>query len=283
MLAAGTLDDFVGRIVYDNRLDSYKSFFDHPWAKRLSEFTKGTRLDGAACDLCLDWKSAALTSRMPWLHVTSLSDFHDGYTSGGPSVALKLLDALANRIPKEMASNLSRNRQRELQAIILRLKKDVDAVLGDTPALDPKKVWGNYLSIEEFGLSLWSSQRLCYAAVYYGYEDFLRRIVSEFGFAKKTHMSTKDVAKGFEKIVGPAIAFACIFGPEITLARNVRNAIVHNGGRVTDEIMKSPVSFRTDGGRVQIMPEDTNALFHLLKERITVIADKILKPQEPTP
>jgi hypothetical protein len=57
---------------FDDKLDSYRTFLDHEWARRIDQQTAGTPLEEIFFDLQWAWKGAANTFYMPWLTVTSM-------------------------------------------------------------------------------------------------------------------------------------------------------------------------------------------------------------------
>jgi hypothetical protein len=60
-------DEIIENIRFDDRLESYESFYDHDWAKKFDALTRGTPLAKQAGSLGANWKAAANTHRMPWL------------------------------------------------------------------------------------------------------------------------------------------------------------------------------------------------------------------------
>ena len=82
---------------------------------------------------------------------------------------------------------------------------------------------------------------------------------------------------------GTAICDQCWDDVDVNLARTARNALVHNGGRVTNEFTEALKAAKcppvVDDGEIQIMAPDTSSLFHLLKDRATqLIAAALLHP-----
>lgn len=101
-----------------------------------------------------------------------------------------------------------------------------------------QKIWEEYLKIEGFTVCLWSSQRLCYGAVYYAYENFLRHCVSVGKKKQNYRPKPKVFMSDFMELFGAEICNICLGDKKIEQARLVRNSLVHNGGRISSEIMK---------------------------------------------
>ena len=62
----------------DVRMDSYRSFFDHAWAKDVMDLSSGTEISTAVFDLCAMWRAAANTHVMPWLMMQQFKAFAKG-------------------------------------------------------------------------------------------------------------------------------------------------------------------------------------------------------------
>ncbi len=80
----------VNRMIERN-LEQYDGFFDHAWA---TEFTDGIHphLSDAANNLCLVWKEASNTHRLPWLMVHQMKSFAEGFMSGHKSQTAKVVE-----------------------------------------------------------------------------------------------------------------------------------------------------------------------------------------------
>ena len=70
---------------------------------------------------------------------------------------------------------------------------------------------------------------------------------------------------------------ACLCDDAITVARLVRNALAHHGGRVTKELGNVTHGLEVENGVIQILADDTSRLFHLLKNRAYDLAARTLE------
>ena len=61
---------------------------------------------------------------------------------------------------------------------------------------------------------------------------------------------------------------ACWSAAAVNVARLARHAIVHNGGRETSDLARTPHSLTVTDGYLQIMAPDTAALYGELKARV---------------
>lgn len=266
-------------LVIDKRLNSYESFFDHSWARSLFRLVDQTKLEPLAMDLCADWKGAANTARLPWLIIDSLDNFHTGYSQAKEPFWQKLTKALRADFLNKTKHSFSLTQRRELAGIIDKLSEDAqESMRKAPPALDRQEIWAGFLEIMDFTLSLWSSQRLCYGAVYYAYENFLAQCVST-GRKDPTYRphNAKKLRTDLNRLFGSNVGDTCLDDAKAELARLVRNALVHNGGRATPEIQARAETLTIVNGMIHIMPRDIRELYSLLKDRITRLAEEALR------
>jgi hypothetical protein len=175
-----------------------------------------------------------------------------------------------------------RNMQRK------RMQQDLDAIYEETSkitvaaeAAAPDMMWQSFLGNSEFRFALVGSQRLCYGAIYYAYEDFLARCV---GLARKEpeyRMPRRpQFQKDFTAAFDATVCDQCWDHPVVNLARVTRHALVHNGCRVTDEFKEAVKAakylFVVEDDEIQIMAPDTSTLFRLLKDRAALVISAAL-------
>ena len=98
------LPDLSGakNVLIDDRMASYRSFFDHDWAVRMRDLVRETILDELVFNLCAAWKGAAKTHEMPWLTVELIGAFADGFVNAFQPPGQELINALLSRFSVEM-------------------------------------------------------------------------------------------------------------------------------------------------------------------------------------
>jgi len=139
------------------------------------------------------------------------------------------------------------------------------------------KMWQSLLPNFEFNGSVWASQRLCYGAVYYAYEDFLVRTYRlAIGKPDYRMKFAKEFARDLAKAFSVELSDFCFSG-EVDVARRARNALAHSGGRITEELREIGHAFPVVNGEIQITTAHTRALFDLLKERVAKLVPEALK------
>jgi hypothetical protein len=263
-------------------LESYRSFFDHAWFGKWTEETTGTPLYQPVFDLGFMWRCSANTHLLPWLMATTIQQTIERKTNMAEPFGKKYVSAVQQRLAKRMGSSLRKTQRHRMQVELDKILREVSAVMAIPDLLPPETMWQSFLQNSEFQFALVGSQRLCYGAIYYAYEDFLTRCV---GLAKgKTDyrlFRQKDFQKEIAAEFGSTVCDQCWDDPAVNLARVTRHALVHNGCRVTDEFKeaqkaaKRPLVVCDD--EVQIMAPDTSSLFLLLKDRATLLISAALQ------
>ena len=270
-------------IVIDERLESYRTFFDHVWAEKIGKLAAGTKLESPVFNLRINWKAAANTCVVPWLICTTVSGFSAGFAMGREPFAAQMVSACAKRLPAEMPG-LSNMRRKELSVAVKKIGTDLMALLAqqaDESAVNANEMWTTLLNgaaQSEFRLSIWGSQRISYGAIYHAYEDFVRECIGlGLGRAKyKPRGGTKELVADAGQHFGPQIADACLNSPDVKIARLVRNSLAHNGGKETDELKKVQHGILVEDNVLQIMAPDTRRLFYVLKERAYKLVEKAI-------
>jgi hypothetical protein len=266
----------------DRNLDSYKSFFDHEWAKRFLDEADNANLADLAFNLCEGWKGAANTGMLPWLTIENLGNFAESFCNAHRPDAAHILDALAARLAREVQPPLAPTQQQCLERTIGAINGDLTAIKRSHPfKFDRVDAWNTMLENAEFAIAVVASRRIVYADMYFSYEDFLISC-----FRRASGQPSYQVGRSFPAdlsgFYGPAIALNIWSDPEVKIARLVRHAIVHNGARETPELAKAGHSIGVIGGALQITPSATRVAFNCLKDRAMVIlketANRVPKP-----
>lgn len=267
-------DDLDLSISFDNRLDSYASFFDHEWAARFLDAVEPSLLKPAGFLLCRDWKGVALASRMSWLLVEAMDIYQRTIWQHKPPDPKRMLKALVEHVTKD-AGIRHMARQKIIEGVHSLDQQFEESLRNAAPPVDRETMWHEYLQVKEMPWALWASQWLAYAAIYFSYENFLRATV---GIAKQgPHYRTPravDFHRDVAQVFGTALADSCISAEPITVARLARNCIAHNGGRESQQLKRAGHRIRVENGYLQIYPEDLRGLYHELKDRVLAVADR---------
>lgn len=263
-------------ILIDDRLDSYKPFFDKGWAQRLWDVTGNTPLDRIAYDLTRAFRGIANTHILPWLMVQNLKEFAVGMTNSYDPMLVQYVSVVAEKLLARMSTKPCPMQQKDLEASLQALLEETkvvrDKAVANAPALDVDGYWQQALATPAFGLSLWGSQRLCYGGLYYAYEDFLLRVF-KLVKADPNYRIQDKFSKDFADALSIALRDYCWSDPKVLAARFVRHALVHAGGRETKDVKSVNHGIQVADGELQIMAPNTVALFGLLKDRALKLAE----------
>ena len=274
--------EIIKQKMVEVRYDAYRSFFDHAWVRQLADVVNGTALDEPVFNLNIAWKAAANTQSLPWLIIRMLGAFADGYVKADDPHAARLVRNLRESIIREIGGGLSRTKEKALHDAIVRIDEKIKSGLDAHPVVfDVEETWQNCLKHPDFVISLWGSQQICYAAVYYAYEDFLTRCVAIATGKPDYRMPRRpEFGRDFAQSFGATTRDRCWSATIVNVARLTRHAIVHNGGRVTDELAKLPHGLTIQEGEIQIMAPDTAALYVALKSRVgELVTTAVAMPQ----
>jgi hypothetical protein len=263
----------VKNIKIDTRVDAYKTYFDHAWYRKLDETVAGSKLEEPVFSLGMNWKSAANTHLMPWLMIQSIKRFWEGHLRGQESASEQAVTHLAQHVPAEMGDSLSHMKRKKLAEVMTQIGGRMKQVREQNDEeINPQAVFDIFLSGpggSELQLSIWGSQRITYGAVFHAYEDFVSRCV---GLARNEPdyraFKIKTLHSDARAAFGDTTANHCLTDSPVELARLVRNALAHQGGRETDELKKVAHGVTVVDGVLQVMPDDNRRLFDTLKDRV---------------
>lgn len=262
-------------IVIDERLESYKRFFDHDWARQLLALTDGTKISKAALDLCADWKSAANAFGMPWLFIHGLDDFQKGFMQVQEPACQKLARALRDHILNEFGSRLSHMKRKDLISIVDKVSQAAqEATERAAPAFQIDQVWAAFSQNKEFTLALRGCQRLCYPALYHAYENFVRRCVAEARGDPNCRPHWAALRDELDRLMPPSMGTDCLGDSQVEVARLARDTLNHNGGMMTENLSKTRHKLTVVQGRIEPLPKDILTLFDLLKTKVRKLAER---------
>jgi hypothetical protein len=262
----------------DTNIADYQTFFEPQWLRLMNELTDGTKLAEPVLSLGVSWFTTANAYAMPWRMVQNLIGFEVGFIRGERTYTDKILARLATLIPQRM-EGLSNMKRQQLADVIKTIGAEYDQQVKsqhlptDAQALFESLLTG--LSGVELQTSIVGSQKLCYNGLYYAYEEFLRACVGlgkveadyrVFGF--------KKLEKDAKELFGDSVTDHCLSHELVKIARFARNALAHNGGKLTDELKALTHDFPVDHeNTIHIVANHNRNLYSALKGRAYKIAE----------
>jgi hypothetical protein len=244
------MDQIRRTIHFNPRIESYEGFFDYEWQKRLLEVVRRSVLRQPGYDLTRCWEAVSNARQMPWLMVKCLDArmYHtlDKLVPWDNRKISIMRDKLVTKI-EARGGKLSHSMRKRIQEAIVGIDKEAVELrkqVRDEVFDQREDLWDGLIKHETFNTSLWSSERMSYASLYYGYEWFLTKCVSirrrepDYRWFRMKAFVTE-----FEDAFGEPLANDCLRDPQINLARLTRHALVHNGGRMTTELQNENHTF----------------------------------------
>lgn len=265
----------------DDTRDSYKPFFDGQWAKHfLNDLTKNTPIDDAGFSLSASWRAAANTHSLPWVLVHSLEGMWNGSLIKREPLAAPLARAYEEYIFKGV-SGISHTKRKKMSADLREIGRKIAATAdASNYPFETEKHWQDLVSTWHLRFAIWGSQRLCFAGLYYAFENFLRECIGVV--RREVHYKFQNIGQltnDANAIFGKDVVGRCISCEFVQTARRIRNAIAHSGGKMTSEqILNSErVHYLVENGEIQIIAPNTRRLYEGLKPLATEIAQATLK------
>lgn len=267
----------------DTEIDSYRGFLSDDWAERIYSLAANAgKLKRVIFDLVMDWRAAAYTASLPVCVVDHVKAYHDGFVNGDEPntnllrLARHLPAILAERLPETTCDpSLLRRIRDEIVRIGAAMEDAYQEAKQDFPL---QHAWQTYLQHHVYQLSLWGSQRICYVSIYNAYESFVCRCVA---IALKVSGCRSSNKEKFKKLIieafGEPTYNNCWMNEDLKIVRAVRHSLSHAGGALTDELRGVKHGFVVLDGRLQVTPEKTKALFSLLKQAATALAEDAAK------
>jgi hypothetical protein len=265
-------------IFLESRLDAYRSFFDHKWAEDVMQATAGSLFEAPAFNLCAAWRGVANTSAMPWIAFTMFKGFADGLAANHEPFGMKWVKETRNRLVRELRGEITHTKAKLLSNALERIFEELSVGLAQQPySVDLSEIWSKLLARHELQMAIWGSQRLCYGALYYAYEDFIVQCVGAAkGDASFRVANAGETRKALDATLGASTTDFCWTDPDIEIARLTRNALVHSGGRLTPELSRVPHGFKVIDGELQITAPRTRSLHETLKSRVSRIVSVLV-------
>ena len=281
------MDEIQHTIQIDPRPDSYRGFFDGGWSERFLDIARASKLRKPAFDLVRNWRAVSNARQIPWLMVECLDANMCHNLQECVPWDIRKIRVLRQKIVAKLEAKDERMRpmfRRKLEESMRELEVEAceirDEVAEDVLSRR-KDLWELLLEEEQFHTSIWSSERMCYGALYYSYECFLTECV-RIKRRKSDYQMRRadDFKKDIKDAFGQELANDCWSDQKVNIARLARHALVHNGGRMTSVLQKQPHNFPTQDEEIQIGARHTTELYELLKTKAYKMGESVVRMDE---
>jgi hypothetical protein len=254
----------------DTRLESYNIQLTRKWAGQLDDTaSKSAQLSEIVSDFLMWFQSISITSGLPFTVVSQLDTFVDGFLKNDDEKPLveKTAKAITSRLARSL--NVDPETRAQIAVECLRIGATVD-ISRVPPPFSIEDIWQSYLEHKGFQLALWESQRSGLVNVYNCYESFLMRCMAT-AVRQRSYSIKRQFPVDFAREFGQPICDDCWSDPQIQILRYARNAIVHEGGRETDQIKRLGHKVLVYKGYLQVYPDDLKAAFRLVEKCVDKI------------
>lgn len=288
--------EIIDRPLIDPHLDSYEKFFDHDWCGRIFEAVKASSLKESVGVLMVAWRSTNGAHLLPWLMVETLRGFAEGKAEGQSECRADYSDyvikGIVEKIERRMQYSLKLDQRRSLKRVVTKIEEEAFEafkIAQEQTKFDVAGYWNFLLHTPEFRFCILGTQRVNYGSLFFAYEDFLANVIRT---REPLYTSKKDPIKSaFARHFGDPLTDLCWNHDNVDLAKLVRHALAHNGGRFGKDLEKYKARFvdatgmtlplirgemfNVVDGKIQITPCNTTHLFGVLKERVTKIVEEL--------
>lgn len=145
------------------------------------------------------------------------------------------------------------------------------------PLYDRHVVWQEYLQRPEFRAALWKTAENSFVSIYYAYEDYFVRVLKILGKWDSLRITDRDFKARAKTIIEEQTFNRCWGDNRIEVAREIRHAITHNGGRPTSNLLRKSPLPRIENDDILISATDVRQLYELLKERVIEFTQSALR------
>ena len=175
-----------------------------------------------------------------------------------------VLKKLSHRVPELIADpQLQRTMRQEVVDLTAEFKDAQSKVRIELPI---EKLWEQYLAHHVYRITLWSTLRICYVAIYNAYDNFAQQCTFVAHKGQKIRTTNRDFKDKFSEAFGATALQKCWTSPDVKMARWARNALSHGSGRATKEILENPHNFQIEDGIIHVRPSDVKEVYLILKD-----------------
>jgi hypothetical protein len=195
-------------------------------------------------------------------NLSNFEDFHDGEWLKQVYQAVK--DTSCESIAEEFISHWWGSARAFILPWLL-----VNGVYDGVYSLVPpdksqQDVWNEYLTHVEFQGALWKLAEGTYYSIYYAYENLIVNILNKIK-GTGIRVTDREFNKVLTEVYGDKLALKIWNSSFISVSREVRNCIVHNGGKPSTRLLRMKPLPPIRDGNILISASDTRFLYDTLK------------------
>jgi hypothetical protein len=260
----------------EQNLELYDTFFEHAWADALTKRAPA-QLTDAVSNLCLSWKEAANTHRLPWLMIQQMEAFSVAFMRRSKPEMAELTGRIRDWLFREMNGKLQRVEKKAIDAVLKKMDRGLRLASVEKDARFPaNEYWNDIVKQSEMVFSIAGSQNLAYCALVFGYEWFLVSCFRALGGSEKLKPNQDKFWERFEQLMGRDVKPDYWDARPVRIARHARNSIAHLGGKAKSELVdeKSDL-FVGPEGFISVRPTNNRVLYAALKRKVGQLVDEV--------
>jgi hypothetical protein len=255
--------------VFDRDLESYSGLFDRQWAESLLNQFKNTKIYEPLFELLFAWREMDMVYQTPWLFVHKNKAFGDSFARAFERTRPDFFAGLIARLHHEMISYLHTDQMDLLARIVGKIAADVQVKAEKEPVeIDRNFLWEKYFEEAGIRFSISGTLKYCFSNICHAYEVFVLRVYKLAAKKDDYRIHGKDFSKDLNQLFGSEFSQVFWKDRKTACARLIRNALVHNGGRVTKDLQGKNHGVCVYEDRLQILPKDCRELYLHLKEQV---------------
>ncbi|MCU7849381.1 MAG: hypothetical protein KZQ89_15615 [Candidatus Thiodiazotropha sp. (ex Lucinoma kastoroae)] len=133
-----------------------------------------------------------------------------------------------------------------------------------------EQLWSEYLQIKAFKGALWKTAESTYCSIYYAYENLVVNIISQLS-NKYLRVTDRNFNSMVSEILGASTAGKVWNNSKISAAKEIRNCLVHNGGKATPALKRIRPTPLIENENVLISASDARKLHAYLKPKVVAL------------
>lgn len=153
-----------------------------------------------------------------------------------------------------------------------------DSINANVPIIGTSRqdLWNEYLHVDAFKGSLWKIAEGSFCAIYYAYENLLVRMIAKI-LGRSIRVTDRDFKKELIGTYGQALTDRIWTSDFISVSREIRNCITHNGGKATKRLLSMKPRPMIENGDVLVSASDVRTLYAHLKPVAREAIDQSLR------
>jgi len=145
----------------------------------------------------------------------------------------------------------------------------VNGVYDDINSIVPlptsrQDLWSDYLKRSEFHAALWKLAENTYCSIYYAYENLVVNLLSKI-LGKNVRVTDRGFNSVLGKVYGDKFVGKIWNNNFVSMSREIRNCIVHNGGKASEKLLRMNLQPHIKDGGIMYSASDARQLYVELK------------------